>query len=115
MALRMRKPKVGLLVGAGVVLVFGAAGAAVATGTDDAERPITGSALQRAKQAALAETGGGRVSATEVGDEESQYEVEVTLEEGGQVDVQLDRNFDVVGTEGEAPGEDDAAHEGEDE
>ena len=36
---------------------------------------------------------------TEVGDEESYYEVEVTLDDGSQVDVQLDRSFAVVGSE----------------
>jgi hypothetical protein len=59
---------------------------------------ITGTALQRASAAALAETGGGRVTGTEVGDEESYYEVEVTLEDGRQVDVQLDEDFSVVGS-----------------
>ena len=34
---------------------------------------------------------------TEVGDEESLYEVEVTLPGGNQVDVQLDESFMVVG------------------
>ncbi len=115
MALKLGKRKIVLLVGAGALLAFGAAGVAAAAGTDDAERPITGSALQQAREAALAETGGGRVRATEVGDEESQYEVEVTLDDGGQVDVQLDRNFDVVDTEGEAPVEDEGVHEREDE
>ena len=33
---------------------------------------------------------------TEVGDEDSYYEVEVTLADGRQVDVQLDENFNVV-------------------
>jgi hypothetical protein len=37
------------------------------------------------------------VTETEVGDEESYYEVEVTRPDGGQVDVQLDRGFNVVG------------------
>ena len=32
-----------------------------------------------------------------MGDEESYYEVEVTRADGSQVDVQLDRGFDVVG------------------
>ncbi len=32
-------------------------------------------------------------------DEESYYEVEVTLESGEQVDVQLDESFQVVGTD----------------
>jgi hypothetical protein len=41
--------------------------------------------------------GGGTVTETEVGDEESYYEVEVTQPNGSQTDVQLDRDFDVVG------------------
>jgi uncharacterized membrane protein YkoI len=69
--------------------------AAVAAG-DDSESPITGPALERASAAALAHTGGGRVTDTEVGDEESYYEVEVSLDGGRQVDVQLDENFRVV-------------------
>ena len=40
----------------------------------------------------------GRVTETEVGDEDSYYEVEVTLDDGSQVDVQLGRDFDVVGS-----------------
>jgi len=43
----------------------------------------------------------GRVLGTEVDDEESYYEVEVTLDNGNQVDVQLDRGFNVVGSEGD--------------
>ena len=81
-------------------LAAGGAGVAAATGgDDDSEQPITGSALDKAEAAALAETGGGTVTETETGDEESLYEVEVTLDDGSQVDVQLDRNFDVVGSE----------------
>jgi uncharacterized membrane protein YkoI len=88
--------------GATVVLVALAAttgGVALATqiNEDDSEPPITGEALQRASEAALDHTGGGRVTETEVGDEESYYEVEVTLDDGTQVDVQLDREFNVVG------------------
>ena len=58
-----------------------------------------GSALDKASAAALDHTGGGQVTDTEVGDEESYYEVEVTLDDGSQVDVQLDRGFQVVGDE----------------
>ena len=54
----------------------------------------------------MAFTGGGTVTATEVGDEESLYEVEVTLADGSQVDVQLDQNFAVVDNKTEAPGTD---------
>ncbi len=66
---------------------------------DETEVPITGTALEKASAAALAYTGGGRVTETEVGDEESYYEVEVTLEDGSQVDVQLDEDFNVVSSE----------------
>jgi len=83
------------------VVAAGAGIAAAAGGGDSAEgpdTPITGEALQRATEAALAETGGGRVTGTEVGDEESYYEVEVTRDDGSQVDVQLDEDFAVVGS-----------------
>ncbi len=89
-------------IGSGVTFV-------VAQGGDDGEAPITGDALARASAAALAHTGGGRVTETEIGDEESYYEVEVTLDDGTQVDVQLDRDFRVVGGETDAAGEDDGA------
>jgi uncharacterized membrane protein YkoI len=58
-----------------------------------------GTALDKASAVALQHTGGGQVTETEVGDEESYYEVEVTLDDGSQVDVQLDRSFQVVGDE----------------
>jgi uncharacterized membrane protein YkoI len=77
------------------------AGVAAATNGDDdgGDVPITGEALTRASAAALQATGGGRVTGTEVGDEESYYEVEVTLTNGSQVDVQLDRDFNVVSSD----------------
>jgi uncharacterized membrane protein YkoI len=81
-----------------IVVIAGAGGAVIATGGDD-EQPITGAALDQASQAALDHTGGGSVTGTEVGDEESFYEVEVTLADGSQVDVQLDESFNVVGDE----------------
>jgi uncharacterized membrane protein YkoI len=67
----------------------------------DPSTPITGGPLQRAEAAALDATGGGRVSATEVRDEEGYYEIEVTRSDGSQVDVHLDRDFKVLGTQGD--------------
>lgn len=100
--------RAGVLLGVAVLLAGAGAGAAIASNDDDAtEVPITGAALERATEAALAETGGGRVTDTEVGDEESRYEVEVTLEDGTQVDVQLDRDFQVVGAEPDSEEEGD--------
>ena len=87
----------------GGVAIAGAAGG----GDDDGgEHAISGTAFDRASAAALDHTGGGRVTETETGDEESYYEVEVTRGDGSQVDVQLDRGFQVVGSEGDDRGED---------
>jgi uncharacterized membrane protein YkoI len=87
--------------------IIAGAGFAFASGSDDDERPITGDALNRASEAALAHTGGGEVTDTEVGDEEGYYEVEVTLPDGSQIDVHLDEDFNVLHTEGEGTGDDD--------
>lgn len=110
----MFQAKKALWMAAGGVLTLaiiggGAAGIAVAAGAGggDNEVAITGTALEQASAAALAHTGGGRVTETEVGDEESMYEVEVTLDDGSQVDVQLDENFNVVGDKVDAEGADD--------
>jgi uncharacterized membrane protein YkoI len=85
-----------------VVAVLAAGGAAVAgaaAGEDDAtDRPISGRTLERASAAALAHTGGRKVTETEVGDEEGAYEVEVTLADGSQIDVHLDEDFKVLST-----------------
>ena len=95
------------IVGVSAVMVAGAgAGIAVASGSGDDNadsKPITGTELQRASAAALAETGGGKVTATEQGDEEGYYEVEVTLADGSQVDVHLDRNLNVIDAQADAP------------
>jgi hypothetical protein len=96
--------------GAGALaLAAGGVGIATAGGGGDSEQPISGDSLARAEAAALEHTGGGTVSDTEMGDEESYYEVEVTLDDGTQTDVQLDRSFNVVGEESEAGGEENEA------
>ena len=94
----------GAIAGAALVVATGAtAGIATASGGGDSEGPLTGDALQQASDAALEFTGGGEVTETEVGDEESYYEVEVTLDSGDQVDVQLDEDFQIVGSKTEGP------------
>ena len=96
----MRKRTKAAIIGASLLGVAAASGGVAFAGADDeSDAPITGEALDRASAAALEETGGGRVTETEVGDEESYYEVEVTLPDGRQTDVQLDRSFHVVGSE----------------
>ena len=96
---------------AAIATAIAAAGVGTAAATsgsgDDADVAITGAALERASAAALAHTGGGRVTDTEVGDEDSMYEVEVTMDDGRQLDVQLDESFEVVAsnTDVEDPGD----------
>jgi hypothetical protein len=101
-----------VVIGAAAIAALGAAGAAIAgaagVGDDGDERPITGVALERASAAALAHTGGGQVTGTERGDEGGPYEIEVTRADGSEVDVHLDRQFRVIGTEAD---ERDAAGE----
>jgi len=98
----------GALIVTGVIAALAVGGAAVAGATgggqDDhgdrgGDQAITGSALDRASAAALKATGSGKVTETEQGDEDSYYEVEVTKTDGSQVDVQLDKAFNVVGQE----------------
>ena len=51
---------------------------------------------------ALRTAGGGKVTETEKGDEESYYQVEVTRADGTVMDVNLNRSFKVVKTKTEA-------------
>ena len=93
------KTRTKLIIAGAAVVALMAAGTGVALSSDDdddTEVPITGIALEKASAAALAFTGGGTVIETEVGDEESYYEVEVEKLDGSSVDVQLDEQFNVV-------------------
>ncbi|MCI0424559.1 MAG: PepSY domain-containing protein [Actinobacteria bacterium] len=97
-----------LLIGVAATAAAALPAIAQASADDDrAEVPATGTDLERGSEAAIAHLGGGRVTGSEVGDEESYYEIEVTLEDGRQVDVQLDESFDVVGSENDGAETDD--------
>jgi hypothetical protein len=89
-----------------VALIGGGTGVAIATGGDD--RPLTGSALEKATAAALQHTGGGTVIQTEAGDDGAAYGVEIRLEEGRVVEIGLDANFQVIGRESDDDGSADA-------
>jgi hypothetical protein len=88
----------GLAAGAVVVIAGGlGAGHAVSQTSDDQE--LTGSTRDRAIAAALKATGGGTVTETEMGDEGATYGVEIRLPDGRDVEVNLDRNLNVIGQE----------------
>ncbi|MFD1859359.1 hypothetical protein EHW97_01815 [Aeromicrobium camelliae] len=65
---------------------------------DDDRDDLTGETLQRAADAALAHTGGGRVTDAEKSDDDDrhEYEVEVTMDDGSEYDIDLDKDFAVV-------------------
>jgi hypothetical protein len=87
-----------------LIVIFGigalaAGGAAIASagGGGDSSKPVpSGPDRDRAEAVALQETGGGRVTGTEINDEEGAYEIEVTRGDGTQVDVHLDSAFHVL-------------------
>jgi len=91
-----------------VVFALGAlsAGIAIAAG-GGGEKPLAGSALDKASAAALEHTGGGTVTETETGDDGAAYGVEIRLDDGSQVEVNLDENFNVIGQAADDDGAND--------
>jgi hypothetical protein len=100
------KVAVGVLAGLAVAGI--GTGIGVATMGDD-DKPLTGSDLEQATAAALEHTGGGAITESEIGDDGAAFSVEVRLSDGSQVEVQLDANFDVIGStaDDDGPGEEE--------
>ena len=93
-----------------VVVAVAAVGGVAAAGNGD-EEPLTGATLELAVAAALAHTGAGEVTETEIGDGGAAYEVEIRLPDGSQVEVELDADFNVLGS---SPDDDGAGGEDDD-
>ena len=90
-----------------LVVALGAVTLTAVAQQGDDDQPITGPALEQATKAALDYTGGGTVTETEVGDDGAAYGVEVRLDDGRQVEVNLDANFNVIGQEADDDGAND--------
>ncbi len=105
-----RRLKLMLVAAFAVVAVAVTGGIAIAAGAGDDDQPLTGATLQKATAAALAHTGGGTISESEVGDDGAAYDVEVRLANGNTVEVRLDSQYRVIGR-----GADDDGAGGEDE
>ncbi len=75
------------------VAVLGAGGLVWSSAASD---DLTGDERDRASAAALEAVGEGKVTGTETDDEEGAYEIEVTRPDGSQVDVHLDKDFQVL-------------------
>lgn len=98
------------IVAAGIAVagVVGGAGAVTATGADD-DAQLSGESRDKAVAAARAHVGEGEVTDTEVGDDGAAYGVEIRKPDGAQVEVNLDRDYRVTGTEADddsGPGDD---------
>ena len=102
------KKKTWIIVGgASLALALGGTGVAVAAtaGDDDA---LKGSSLEKASDAAIAETGGGTVVGAETSDDaDHAYELEVRAPDGTETDVELDANYGVVRTEADSDDDSD--------
>ncbi|HLR85385.1 MAG TPA: hypothetical protein VK059_10575, partial [Nocardioidaceae bacterium] len=109
---------IGSTAAAGVLLVGGvtavsATGQPGFTGGERDDQPLTGSTLDKARDAATDAAGGGKVTETEHSDDRGvAYEIEVTLPNGDEVDVDLDSDYNVVNKEtdkadGDDRGDDD--------
>jgi uncharacterized membrane protein YkoI len=68
----------------------------------DSDTPLTGIDLETASAAALEHTGGGEVTETEIGDDGAAYGIEIRLDDGSQVEVNLDADFNVIGSDPDA-------------
>ena len=87
------------IVGGALVIgmVAGGAGLAVAAAGDgDHDRPLAGPDLEQATAAALEHTGGGVVIDSEIGDDGAAYSVEIRLDDGRVMEVNLDERFQVI-------------------
>ena len=92
-----------LVIAAAVAMLVALGGAGIAyANAGDSEEQVTGSDAQKAKSAAIAAVGGGTLTEVERDDgygTSGVYEVEVKREDGTQVEVHLDGDYDVVGQE----------------
>ena len=101
-----------IIIGVVVVALAALAGTGVAWSfaddDDGTQKAIpAGVEYDMATGAALAEFPGATVTETEIDDEESKYEIELKLADGSQVDVQVDEDFNVVGSEADDETEED--------
>jgi uncharacterized membrane protein YkoI len=92
-----------------MLVALGGAGIAYANG-GDSEEQVTGPEADKAKSAAIAAVGGGTLTEVERDDgygTSGVYEVEVTRDDGSQVEVHLDGDYNVVGQQADEDGPND--------
>lgn len=85
-----------------VLAVLGIGGAVWANGSGDDE--LVGSQRDKVSQAAIEAVGGGTV--TEAEEDDGHYEVEVTRKDGTEVDLHLDKDYNVMSSKTDGPDDD---------
>ena len=99
-----------LVIAAAVAMLLALLGAGIAYANGgDSEEQLTGPEAEKAKSAAIAAVGGGTVTEVERddGNGTGAFEVEVTREDGSQLEVHLDGDYNVVGQEADEDGPND--------
>jgi len=105
----MRRRIAFIVAGVAALAAFALGGAAIAGATqgeegDEAEQGLSGQVAERAKAAALEETGGGSVTEMERDVEDGRtYQVEIRKADGSTVDVDLDASYRVVEVDVDGP------------
>jgi hypothetical protein len=101
-----------LLITGAAVLALGVGGAGIAQAVGGDDEQATGPEADRAKAAAVKSAGGGRAVGVERENEgRSSWEVEVRRPDGGELEVDLNRELKRVGVESD---DDDRDAQGED-
>jgi uncharacterized membrane protein YkoI len=96
------------VIAAAVAMLVALVGARIAN-AGDSEEQLTGPEAEKAKNAATSAVGGGTVTEVERddGNGSGAFEVEVTREDGSQLEVHLDGDYNVVGQEADEDGPND--------
>ena len=90
-------------------------GTVLASNAADDDAQLSGESRDKAVAAARAHVGEGEVTDTEVGDDGAAYGVEILKPDGAQLEVHLDKDYKVTGTEADDDsGPDDDAGEPDD-
>ncbi|HVF08009.1 MAG TPA: hypothetical protein VNC60_05475 [Actinomycetota bacterium] len=107
------RTKIKLLIVAGMAAVVAGSAATVSGALAGDDSSLTGTELERASRSALDHTGGLRVVESEAGEGGAAYEVAVLLDDGSVVEVQLDADFQVSGSDTDDEGPAEPAESGE--
>lgn len=92
------KKRFAIIGGIAAVIILGIGGFAIAQAVDD---DLDGDDYDRATEAALDHVGEGKITDADRGDDDDveAYDVEVTRPDGSDIDVRLDEDFEVIGSD----------------